>query len=544
MDNEFYIKQSILNFTWIYFGEWRGYWFKPSGIESLAGFLKYNDIKNIQHNIWYYKKDDIDSLLSYLEKNDSNYIGFSVYIGYIEQAIDVYKKIETLYYQKSKAKPFFIFGNNAFLDKDSVLQMLKIAPDSFIVVGEGEDSLLKLITEPDLKKIPNLFYTDRITNEIVYTYAEKLQTEKHAPSIQIENIINVGFNPDFANIAYIEESRGCGKKSACTFCSNSMKNNDRKWRQLNQDTFVSNLLSCAQMNPIAINFTSEDFGGGNIEIIYTYIRLIKEIREKNQLLLNTNFYASMRVPSIYCNSETKEKNQQKEELLSEMQKVGFTTLFFGFESGSNSRLRRMNKLATVEENERVVELCRKYGIHIDGGIIMFDDMGTLKEYKDDIKFFRKIAVPKLMITPFHRLEIYPNTGYHRIYERKKDTICHESKLLMNIIINKVEPYIDIKLLERFLQKLRLLYFENTKINEIQILEVLALEHGNFCFDFLEQLIQLIEKDDKININECVDNFTNDYKLYLLKIRNYLVPDRKPLFFENLRTPSRSTPACR
>jgi radical SAM superfamily enzyme YgiQ (UPF0313 family) len=77
------------------------------------------------------------------------------------------------------------------------------------------------------------------------------------------------------------------------------------------------------------------------------------------------------------------------DLLKLASKAGCVGLCFGFESGSDSMLERMNKTARVSDNQNAVELCREFGIRPQSGFIVGYPGETEQDLTASFEFIEK-----------------------------------------------------------------------------------------------------------------------------------------------------------
>ena len=66
-------------------------------------------------------------------------------------------------------------------------------------------------------------------------------------------------------------------------------------------------------------------------------------------------------------------------ILYDLKRAGFFSFACGIENGSPTALKRMNKAATLEDNERALELFKKYNYLVQMGFILFDKESTINE---------------------------------------------------------------------------------------------------------------------------------------------------------------------
>jgi anaerobic magnesium-protoporphyrin IX monomethyl ester cyclase len=108
-------------------------------------------------------------------------------------------------------------------------------------------------------------------------------------------------------------------------------------------------------------------------------------------------------------------------MLTALQDIGCTKIYFGAESGSQKVLNAMKKGSKVEQIYRAVEACRQVGIHI----YFFMMVGYPGEEMDDLRASVKMLVETLPDT-FSTTIAYPLPGTE-FYQQVRDRIMHDSE---------------------------------------------------------------------------------------------------------------------
>jgi radical SAM superfamily enzyme YgiQ (UPF0313 family) len=521
-------QKSTIKIVWISFGEWRGYWFSALGIHTIAGYISKNFSSNLDQSVWYYDKKDLHNLIDCLVRNVPDYICFSVNIGYFKRSLRVADQIQNNLKLTIRKQTRFVFGNREFFNNEQVKMVLDAFPDSLVIKGEGEEPILRILNCNSFDSIPNLYY--KKDENIFYTYDKKFNADDYvAPSYEIKviNKFNLELNQ---HIAYVEVSRGCSKKPPCTFCTNSAY--PQKWRILNLPEVIKGIKKAAEKRPIAINFVSEDFLGENTENIEILLDHLERMRLSDTISSKTSFYCALKTTDIYSARESDRRNDLKKALLSRMRKLKFKTLYVGFESGSNSQLRRYGKRISREENIEAIKVLRSLQIHIDGGFITFDPLMNIEDCMHNISFLETADVPKLLLFPFNRLKIIPYTYYYYLYEKRKDKVdCKIKKLLQ--VIDYIDSFIPYNLFELFLQRLRLHYLSNGKENKIQSYESILRDYGILTLPFLRNLVDAFSKSiTNSKIDQLVIEFLERHNVFSNRLNSFLREEEPKLFASN------------
>ena len=517
----------LMEVVWVSFGEWRGYWFTALGVHTLAGYLEQNFRYKISQAIWYYDNNDIENFLSYLLINKPKYICLSVNIGHVEHVIALVKKINNLYVDNDFLFPRFIFGNRGVFDSDSIEKIFLYIPKALVVVGDGEDAIINLLYGDSFEKIPNLYY--KKDGQIFFSFIKSFDVNNYiSPSYKIP-IINKSYLALNKNVAYVEVSRGCSSKPACSFCSNSLTHNTH-WRMLSLSQVIKNTCAVANEKPKAINFVSEDFLGNNDVGINLFLNKIKELRLQKIIDAKIGFYCAIKVSDVYSEKNSN-CNNLKIDKLRLMKELGFNALYLGFESGSNAQLQRYKKGITREESLKAIQILRELNFYIDGGFIPFDPLVTVEDCIQNISFLKEARVPKLLLFPFNRLIAFSGTAYYSMY-KKINCIDKRSFLLLQVV-EYIDRFIPYDLFELFLQSLRLCYFSNTDHLRIQKYETIINNYGDIALSFLEELMFTLSKNnaDLLSI-ELANEFLEKQKSFSEDLSLLLQTEHPDLFIIN------------
>jgi len=417
-----------------------------------------------------------------------------------------------------------VFGNQGLLGKEK--KILSTIPDALVIINEGEEAMLGVITGKSFSEIPNLYYRNP-SGEIKFTYHKMLPPENYiAANISIPSY-KKKLEYLYRQVGFSESSRGCGKNVPCSYCIHSLLRKDmpqRIWRALNLDEVIKNILDIIDSGKKVINFACDDlFGHGSVgekpESILNLFERLEELKRTGRIGDDVKFYASITTHDVYCATASEKENAQTIEILKRMRKIGFTTVFVGFESGARQQLKRYIKDVTPEENLKAIEILLGLGFRIDGGFIMFDPLMTLSELRENVEFLRKCVqrgFVKLCLFPFNCLRIIPGTTYERMFLRVAEKGKIDSKIiqLLCYIEKMILPQIPFFHFELFLQKLRTYYFLNQELTKINEYESKIIEYSEITLQFLKHIGNALEKD--IPSDTLVKTFLNEHEEFLQK----------------------------
>ena len=497
--------------TWIDFGGWRGNWFRAIGIQTLAGFIEVNYKGPMFQDLFYYNPEQITLLLAHLKKHHPDYVCFSVNPMYLKQAMDLAIQIRELIRSNPDLNNLkMVFGNKGIVGQESAI--LHEFPDALIVTNEGEEALLEIMNETEPGLIPNLWYVDK-NGVLSFSYTQLLASDKYcAPKNDMKHINDQPL-PWYKELGHVEGIRDCFKaqKAPCTFCLNSCKRENtpkNQWRLLKVTETLKAIENEVKSGCKTINIVAEDFVGENSESIKPLLDGIRRLKEQGRIGNDITFYTSMKTTDVYSRKVSRRENIEKLDLLLTLKNLGFTTFYLGMESVSDKQLQRYGKGITAKENKIAIRLLKKSGFHIDGVFLMIDPLMDLDDYIINAEFLLSCQAPKLMLYPFNKLIVFHDTSYAKMVSKIKQN--EKTKKFISIItrIEQKTPYFT---LEIFLQRLRLLYFQNKDEIKIKEYEDILYEHGRLCLPFGCDLARLIQNDSlDIEIDELVNNFLNQY----------------------------------
>lgn len=275
--------------------------------------------------------------------NDFNpdVIGFSFFTARFKPTLDIYNSLRSKYISNETDLPYIIGGG---VHPTLMPQLtLKYIPFDALVVGEGEVPLSHFLKGENPRYIKGFFFkddTEAIKADIIkdldlLPFPDWNFVNKHyyvQPSYQISNTTLHSVMP-------ISFSRGCTHR--CNFCAHGCFLVARHHSPV---YFIKKMQSVARQCNIN-TFVIQDSSIGNF----------KEDWE-------TVCHLLIRMGSPYKWWANLRADQVDEEFLILLKKAGCIKLFFGFESGSERILKKMNKLISVEQCIYAAQLCHKIQI--------------------------------------------------------------------------------------------------------------------------------------------------------------------------------------
>ena len=267
-----------------------------------------------------------------------------------------------------------------------------------LVVYEGEQALLKLASEVEFSRVPNLIWKD----------GKKVKVNR---PFQVENLDLLPC-PDFDGMPLDDYlvpervlpyalSKGC-YWNRCNFCEipyiNNLPGTEYRVRDVRRSVDQLEELSSRYHTPY-FQFTDESCSPDLLS------ELASEIIRRN---LQIRFLCYARFDKGFT-----------EKVCKHLYEGGLRKLMFGLESGSPGMLKKMNKGMTVRQSEKIMENCTKAGIYFRlFAIVGFPDE-TEKEALETFEFFKRNI--HYLKSPFNTFEINRfHLDRHSCYNRERE----------------------------------------------------------------------------------------------------------------------------
>lgn len=320
----------------------------PEGVVGLATYLKSHGIPvkiaDMQQMLRCNMGDaniTLNELWSICQSFKPEVIGFSFFTARFQYVLHIFKDLTERFGAGGHNRPLFIAGgvHPTLLPK---ITLSHIHLDA-IVIGEGELPLLRLLRGESMKDIKGFFLpedekaekADVISNldEIPFPDWNLVNKDFYTqPSLQISNTVTHRVMP-------ITFGRGCMYR--CNFCAH---NCFLYARCHSPEYFIQKMERVSQQCGVN-TFIIQDSSIGNFRRVWEDVcRMLIERGTPYQ------WWANLRA------------NQVDEKFLRLLKEAGCIKLFFGFESGSQRMLDKMNKRITVEQCREAALLCHKVGI--------------------------------------------------------------------------------------------------------------------------------------------------------------------------------------
>jgi radical SAM superfamily enzyme YgiQ (UPF0313 family) len=271
---------------------------------------------------------------------------------------------------------------------DIPAELLETFPADIIVVGEGEETILKVMQaldgEKDLSDVPGIAYREK--NRVIVTPRRK--RIKDLDSLPFPAYDKIDFK-DYNYVGGVMTIRGC--PYACTFCS-AHSVWERKITQRSVENIIEELHILEEKKVDRMFFYDDTF-------VLDPKRVI-EFTEKRQK-------EKIDIPWI-CYGRV---NIMTSELLDIMGKNGCTEILYGVESGSNTVLNKIYKKFTIEQASTVIEKTTKY-TDVEASYIWGYPFETLEDFYNTVMVvFHQVKLPRVkpriaLLSPLPKSPIY------------------------------------------------------------------------------------------------------------------------------------------
>lgn len=238
----------------------------------------------------------------------------------------------------------------------------ELAPDA-VVVGEGEETIVRLVDEGVSATLPGIAYLDG-ARAVMTSPAPPASIDRPLPLIPAD----IGSQSIRGASAYIETHRGC--IGGCTFCQ-VPRFFGRTVRSRKLASVIEEVKAFAAAGATRLSVsggTGSLYGSRKGEMDpEAFIALLRGMAE----VMGARNVSS---PDIRVDCIT-------DEILDAIRQYTIGWVFFGIESGSDRVLRLMGKGAKVRQVEEAVERCREHGLRVAGSFIVGYPGETNRDYE-------------------------------------------------------------------------------------------------------------------------------------------------------------------
>jgi anaerobic magnesium-protoporphyrin IX monomethyl ester cyclase len=434
----------------------------PLGLAYIASVLR-----NAGHKVEIYNQDvhhyPEEHLTEYLKKNKFDIIGINVIAGYYQ-----YRKLLRISEAINRVpnRPTYVLGGHGPSPEPEYF--LKKTKADFVVIGEGENTIIELLgaieKKKDLKKVDGIAYLDN--NKLIKTKPRELI--KDVDSIPFPawdlfpmdyyTLIRMPHTENKDRVFPVLSGRGCHFK--CNFCYRL----DKGFRPRSAKSVVDEIKELKKKY--------------NVNYIAFADELTMSSKQRTEELCNAFIKEKLNVKWL-CNGRL---NFAEPELLKLMKKAGCVFINYGIECMDDQILKNMNKVLTVKEIKKGIKATLDAGISPGFNIIfgnIDEDEKTLQKGVDFLLKYDDGSQLRTIrpVTPYPGSPLY----YHAIergllkdledfYENK-----HTNSDLMTVNFTKLSDDKFYKVLFEANKKLIENYFKNKAKKQIGVARKLYID---------------------------------------------------------------------
>ena len=375
--------------------------YEEPGIGCIGAYLRQKGYK-VVFMASYEKQINYDKI----KKLNPQIIGIPVYK---ESKQNVFRFCKAI---KSICKDIKICIGGSYATSDGEDALSECQDIDYAIKGEGEIAFHELVralqTDTTLETVGNLVF--RQNNRIKANPRQPLIENLNFLPFQARDILV----QNRLKIAHISASRGC--KSRCTFCTSQLM--WKKWRGRSILQVVDEIESIVKRYNIRIfNFIDNSFEDDD-----------QTGSDRLNIFCDEIIKRSLKI-SYFANFRSEFHKKASALLMKKLKISGLSGACVGFESGNSEDLRLYGKMATLEDNEKLIMLFNQHKIIIDPGFINFNPYSTFEKLQKNIIFLRKHNFASKLYNIVNSFQMYKGTRmYHRV---KNDGL---------IIRNRKDPY--------------------------------------------------------------------------------------------------------
>lgn len=354
---------------------------ESQGICAISGYLSARYGKEISVHLYDQQLHSLEKIVAEIVKHRPVLIGISLKMCTFGQFEKLYSLLSARVFPLYR--PMIVLGNStAHFSGEEILRSRY--PDVIISLGEGEVSIAGLYEYIRGRKryedIKNILY--RKDGRIVRS--EFVYLDKTEIPVADRRYSALYFRK--GGEVYIEGSRGCGY-CCCTICECrdflGSAHKAYKWRDKPIPSILAEMGVLASQGIHTVTFSDEDFFGPGRVGLERAETLASAMSRSG---IRMGFRVNARVHSVFDSADTVAENAYKKEVLHCLREAGLVKIFLGFESGSETQLKRYGKEFVLDEFIRAKAVLAECAVDFELGYISLDPLVSLEELDDSLRF--------------------------------------------------------------------------------------------------------------------------------------------------------------
>jgi len=345
----------------------------PIGLLYIASYLKSKSDHEVRVIDAFSCSISEAQFLSQIRKEEPDVVGLSCTSYTFLKSMDLLGKIKQIFPDVKVV----LGGIHATFFAEKIVENYKFI--DFVVKGEGEIAFSELIenlhNRKELKSIGGLTFIDN--NKIVSSKEEFISDLDSLPFPDRKLVEGndyahcwFDFKLTFGRFTTILTSRGC--PYSCTFCCCSALFK-RKWRARSVDNILDELEEIYSQGYKTCIFVDDNF----TLVPARVIELCRGIMRRKIKL------------DLHCEGRV---DKASLDVLKEMKRAGFSTIYFGAESGLQKVLDYYKKGITVEQIKDAVGKAKKAGLNVIGSFIIGSPIETRQDVLKTLDFASDLRI--------------------------------------------------------------------------------------------------------------------------------------------------------
>jgi len=449
----------------------------PIGFAYLASYLE----KHINIPIEFSVEVDVNSVF----KHKPDIVGISSYTESYNRAISYAEQIK-----KTLDIPIIIGGIHISSLPESLNKCFDVG-----VIGDGEVTFFELIKSYVKNKSFLASELEKINGIVFYNGDEKIIT---SPREFIKNLDDLPYPKRSILHAYwpsikkewywpqnLSTSRGCPYK--CPFCVNSKRPSDIRFHS--PERVVKEIIQILNISPKQKHITICDD-------LFTVNK--KRLEQISNLIVSEKIHKKISF-NCMCRADIFD-----DDIAYYLKRMNVKLITFGFESGEQETLNYLKgETSRVEDNQKAINLCEKYGINSGGYFIIGSPIETKESFAKTYWFIKNNFPPMCSIGTFC-LTPFPNTK------------VWDYALEKGLVNPDTEDWNKYTYLESSIYK-------SAFMNEHYDFEFFEKAYKNYC-------LEITKKNEILNLYVNSDIYENSFKDVLNILRKYEI-DKKDNILE-------------
>jgi radical SAM superfamily enzyme YgiQ (UPF0313 family) len=326
--------------------------------------------------------------------------------------------------KKALDKPIIFGGIHTTLNTKSVME--ENPSVDFANVGEGDDSLLDLVTAldrgDDTTSIPNIWA--RKNGDVIRNASRRLKDISKLPWMDLEGWHFKRISENRRGWVNVYMNRGCPYR--CTYCHNNGV------AKILQDSFQTKTSSSADLGYLRLRSIDDMIGElKDIQEKYDFVTAFSfnddtfTMDQEHMKKFLVRYKEEIGLPFV-CNTTVLDVDR---EMLEVMKDANCDLVRFGVETAT-ARIKKtvLKRDFSLKKTEEAFKICREIGLRSFAFNILANPTETREEMKDTLRLNSKLLPDGLKVSLGYP---FPGTEYHDI--AKSLDLIDESKHLHNFI---------------------------------------------------------------------------------------------------------------